>query len=149
MKLSCINIVLFFILFSCSDADSNSYEKKTEVFSNYLKKTFRAEIPDGKHYFVLISDFGCTGCKEKNILELNEYINEENANYFTVITADSKLLNVFLFSGLHILNDRKKELETIALELANLTLIEVINGKISFIKSFNPEDPPITTFIKL
>ncbi len=137
------------IIISCTINQDDITDKKTKILSNYLKNNFSLNISAGIHYYVLVSDFGCHGCKEKTLSEFYAYINNYNKSSFTVISADQNLIPDSLKIKTEYINDFDKKLESINLDLANVTLIEVKDKKITLIKSFNPNDPPITEYIQL
>jgi hypothetical protein len=114
-----------------------------------LKNNFSLKFPVGLHYYILVSDFGCHGCKVKTVNDLYSYIDLNRKKYFTIISADQNLIPDSLKIKTEYINDSEKKLESLNLDLANVTLIEVKDKKITLIKSFNPNDPPITDFIKL
>ncbi|MDT3694901.1 MAG: hypothetical protein ROY99_00830 [Ignavibacterium sp.] len=146
-----IFLALFFvsIIISCVDKHDDITDKRTKIFSSYLKNNFSLNFPVGLHYYILVSDFGCHGCKVKTVNDLYSYIDLNRKKYFTIISADQNLIPDSLKIKTEYINDSEKKLESLNLDLANVTLIEVKDKKITLIKSFNPNDPPITDFIKL
>lgn len=135
------------IFYSCSDLRDKS-GRQTEIFTNYLTENFDEKISEELQYYVLISNFRCIGCVEKNLLELTEFINASNSNHFTFITSDMNVFPESLRTKVKILLDKNNKFDYLNLDIANLTLIETMAGEITFIKSFNLEDSPVPTFIK-
>lgn len=147
--LSFLYLVFFVVLLGCADKVEEKTNRQTEIFSKYMKSTFDYDLPERKHYFMLILRFRCIGCVEKNIKELEEFVNDENKNYLTFITSEKDFIPGTLKEKINTLYDVSNKFEKLNLNLANLTLIEVESRKIRFIKSLNPDDPQIKTFLTL
>ncbi len=142
-------LIFVSIIISCNDKQDDITDKRTIILSNYLNNNFSLNLSVELHYYVLVSDFGCHGCKVKTINDLYSYINLNRKKYFTIISADQNLIPDSLKIKTEYISDSDKKLESLNLDLANVTLIEVKDKKITLIKSFNPNDSPITEFIKL
>mgnify|MGYP001401779301 CR=1 FL=1 len=75
-----ISFALVLILFGCvSEA-----EKKHEALEGYLEQTFDISIPAEKHYYLLLSESGCRGCRDiaADIDEDDGYTNNVTVIYF-------------------------------------------------------------------
>jgi len=70
-----ITVVLFLLLISCNN--NSKYSKKTDYFSNYLKKTFDKEIPDTKTFFFILPN-SCPGCVKSIQESLERFATNEN-----------------------------------------------------------------------
>lgn len=140
---------LLIIFLSCKNESTHNVLNETKLFSDFLAENFNITISNNKHYYILVSSFGCFGCKEKNIRELDSFINKEAKNIFTIISNDNSINYGNLIYKTNFYKDSKHYLEKLKINIVNVTLIEVKDKKVTFIKTFNPEDPPITDFIKL
>ncbi|MCX8105307.1 MAG: hypothetical protein N3D80_05460 [Ignavibacterium album] len=140
---------LLIIFLSCKSESTHNVLNETKLFSDFLAENFNITISNNKHYYILVSSFGCFGCKEKNIRELDSFINKEAKNIFTIISNDNSINYGNLIYNTNFYKDSRHSLDKFKVNVANVTLIEVKYKKVTLIKTFNPEDPPITDFIKL
>lgn len=147
--LSFLYLLITLVICGCSDKAEEKINRQTEIFATYLKSTFNYDLPESRRCFMLISRFRCIGCVEKNFRELEEYVNDENKNSLTFITSEKDYIPKTLKEKINTLYDESNKFENLNLDLANLTLIEVESRKIKFIKSLNPDDPHIKTFLSI
>lgn len=140
---------LLIIILSCKSESTYDILKETKLFSDFLAENFNITLSNNKHYYILVSSFGCFGCKEKNIRELDSFITKEEKNNFTIISNDNTINYGKLIYNTNFYKDSKNSLDKLKINVANVTLIEVKYKKVTLIKTLNPEDPPITDFIKL
>ncbi len=141
--------LLLIIILSCKSESTYDVLKQTKLFSDFLVENFNITLSKNKHYYILVSSFGCFGCKEKNIRELDSFIKKEEKNNFTIISNDDVINYGNLIYNTNFYKDSKYSLEKLKFNVANVTLIEVKDKKVTLVKTFNPEDPPITDFINL
>lgn len=141
-------LVLIIIIISCKSESTHDVLEQTKVFSDFLTENFNIKLSKNKHYYILVSSFGCFGCKEKIIHQLDRLINKVDKNNFTIISNDNSINYGKLIDNTNFYKDSRHSLEKLKFNIANVTLIEVEDKKVTLIKSFNPEDPPITDFIK-
>jgi hypothetical protein len=148
-KIILFKLLIVTILFLITGCFQNKTSSNTDVFNDYLKTEFHLNIPLQKHHYVIIPELICKGCTENNLLKLNDLITENNHNKITLIYSNHyDIIPKNLLGHINILFDKNGKINSLNLNIANITLISTEHNEIKLIKSFNTnEDDLITKYL--
>jgi hypothetical protein len=110
------------------------------VFNNYLNDQYQETIPNENHTYLLISGFHCSGCLQKIFTDIYGKVHPEYFDSLTILTYDFSLIPSNIRKQSKILFDKDAVYENIGLSIANVTVIETINGGIKNIRVINLDD---------
>ncbi len=131
------------LFLSCQEKDT-----KTGIFSNYLQKEFQLEIPEGEHYFILLSRLSCSGCVlEAQHVLLNYLIqNPHLVPQFTFIYSDKENANPILVQKLFSYYDSFSALEQLPALTDNMIIVKTASNNVKEWIFINSEN--VSTFIQ-
>jgi hypothetical protein len=135
---------LIIVLNSCTETE----DKSTIIFKDYLQKEFNSEIPESLHYYILIPKMLCTGCSVNSLAEINKLITGETESHFTFISTNEKFALSELKRVKFYEYDSRGKLDELDLDIANITIVKTRSGKVLFIKPiYADEKRPISEII--
>lgn len=138
--LSHILILTLLITLGCGHNANNysqgdTYDKNTQLFSEYLQYELGVKIPDDTHFFLIVLKDGCQGAIESTLMDLDSTLNVKNDNTnVSIITSNKQLSNkYFSESNIQIYLDRT--IDVINLPIYNVSLIKTRNSQVLYILS--------------
>jgi hypothetical protein len=141
-------ILLFLVLIAIFESCREAPDKDTIIFSNYLMKEFKTEIPDSLHYYILIPKMICKGCSVNTLSELDQLITKENEKLFTFISTNEKIALDKFKRTTFFEYDSKGKMDDLDLDIANVTIVKTKFNKIIFIKPiYIDEKRPLSEII--
>lgn len=131
-----IIVCLLILIQSCN----SHFNYETEVFNKYLMDQYQETIPYDNHTYLLISGFHCSGCLQKIFTDIYGKASPKYFDSLTILTYDLTLVPNNVRKQAKILFDKDAVYENIGLSIANVTVIETINGGVKNIRVINLDD---------
>jgi hypothetical protein len=129
-----------FIIFILSLTSCNSrYKKETNAFRGYLSETFNEKIPPESHEYILISQFQCSGCVQRILIDISNNLNGKQNDSITVITFKLDKVPEILKKKVTVLLDEDAKYEHF-LSIANVAIVKTNRSQIIDIKIVNLDD---------
>ena len=135
-----ISVLFSMFLFSCYSAPPKQ-DKRTLIFSSYLKKEFSMEIPKDEHIYILIPELACKGCIiNKTQKEIEWLLKKQRNNNFTIISSNAPFIDYISKNNINYLADNSGKLDRLNLDISNITVINTQNRAIKDLKSIATDD---------
>lgn len=119
---------LLLILLFASCAENRESDIQTKIFSEYLRATFKLEIPQERHCFLTVPHAGCQGAIHNMTAAL------DSAGDFrcpvTVLSSNVMTREYMTRKNWEILEDMDRKLDVLNLNLANVSLIVTEEKKV-------------------
>ncbi len=128
-------IIFAYLLTSCN----HRYKVETNAFQGYLLETFNEKIPSESHEYILISQFQCSGCVQRTLIDISNKFNGKQNDSITVITFDLDKVPEILKKKVTVLLDEDAKYEHF-LSIANVAIVKTNRGQIIDIKIINLDD---------
>lgn len=138
-----MNLLLYTLIFTLllvsgceanrkDDSLGQSYDRKTQVFAEYLDEELKLRIPDDPHYFLIVLKNGCQGVIESALIHIDNSFNGKKG--VSIITSNKLLTNEY-FSDSEVEIHFDRAIDVINLPIYNVSLIKTSKGRVNYILS--------------
>lgn len=132
---------VFFFLAACFACHSPEVvpDRTTAIFSYYLQNAFAKTIPAESRYYILVPELGCKGCRQSELLLLDETTRKNrNAAIEYIFSPKVPVPSSFAFHS-QVKIDSLSLIDKINLPISNITIVRTENKKVTLLKEITAE----------